>query len=175
MVETVTLLISLGAIGLQVALVAGVLLIVSKKGAGVLTWVGKRGILFSYLLALAGMVGSLFYSEVALFTPCVLCWYQRIFVYASVFILGLALYLGDRAVIPYAKILSVVGGFVALYHVSLPFFPHTTTTCSPASSVSCSETYFTTFGYVTIPIISLTSFIATWFLLHLAHRYVSNK
>ena len=175
MVETVTLLISLGAIGLQVALVVGCLLLIFKKGDALLTWFGKRGVLFAYLLALTGMIGSLFYSEIALFTPCVLCWYQRIFVYANVFILGLALYRGDNAVIPYGKILSMVGGLVAFYHVSLPLFPYAATTCSPASSVSCSETYFTTFGYITIPIISLTSFIASWLLLHLAHRYVSSK
>ncbi len=176
MVETVTLLISLGAIGLQVAIVIGCLLLVLKKGGVLLAWFGKRGVLFAYLLALAGMIGSLFYSEVALFTPCVLCWYQRIFVYANVFILGLALYRGDNSVIPYGKILSIVGGVIAFYHVILPSLPAVAaTTCSPASSVSCSETYFTTFGYITIPIISLTSFVAMWFLLHLAQRYVSNK
>jgi len=172
MVDTVTLLLSLGTIGLQVLLLVGVILFFTKKGNHVLSWVGKRGVFFAYALALAGMVGSLYYSEVAKFAPCVLCWYQRIFVYANVFILGLAVYQKEKAVIPYASLLSIIGGIVALYHVCLPLLPAASATCSLVSDVSCTESYFTMFGYITIPVISLTSFVAMWLLLQLANKHV---
>lgn len=35
----------------------------------------------AWTIALASMAGSLFFSEVMQFAPCVLCWYQRIAMY----------------------------------------------------------------------------------------------
>lgn len=175
MVDTVTLLISLGTLGLHVALVVGLVLHVTGRGKHLFAWVGARGMLFAYLLALAGMIGSLFYSEVAQFAPCVLCWWQRIFMYANVFILGLALYRKDRAVLPYASLLVTIGGLFALYHVLLPFLSSVPVTCSLASGISCSETYFIMFGYITIPLIALTTCVVMWVLLHLAKTHVPKQ
>ena len=133
----------------------------------------EKGVLIAYLLSLAGMLGSLYYSEIAGYAPCVLCWYQRIFMYANVFILGFAIYRGgDKSVIPYAQILAVVGGLVSVYHnaLFLPIFKNTNTTCSPFSNVSCTEEYFTALGYINIPVIALTSFIAIFILLKFASK-----
>lgn len=171
-VETVNILLSLATIALQLCIVGCVILFVLGKGEAVLSWIGKRGVVIAYAFAFGGLLGSLYYSEVALFAPCVLCWYQRIFMYANVFVLGLALFKQDKGGIPYAMLLSGVGALIALYHVALPLFPQAVTTCSPASSISCAETYFTLFGYITIPVISLTTFVAIWGVLFLAHRYV---
>lgn len=174
-VETVNIIISLATIGLQIAIAVCVVLIALRKGHALLSWIGERGVLAAYGLAFVGMLGSLYYSEVALFAPCVLCWYQRIFMYANVFVLGLMLFKQDKSGIPYAMLLGCVGGLIALYHVMLPLFPQAVTTCSPASSISCAETYFTMFGYITIPVISLTSFAAICGLLFLANRYVRTR
>jgi disulfide bond formation protein DsbB len=132
-----------------------------------------RGMIIAYFLSLAGMLGSLYYSEIAGYAPCVLCWYQRIFMYANVFILGLALYKGgDKNVIPYAQILTVVGGLVSIYHnaLFLPMFQKVNTTCSPFSNVSCTEEYFTALGYINIPVIALTTFVAIFILLRFASK-----
>jgi len=132
-----------------------------------------RGMMFAYLLSIAGLLGSLYYSEIVGYAPCVLCWYQRIFMYSNVFLLGLALYKGgDKSVIPYATILAVVGGLVSIYHnaLFLPAFKNTNTTCSPFSNVSCTEEYFTALGYINIPIIAVTSFVAIIVLLKFANK-----
>lgn len=164
----------LGAFFIHIATI--VLLVIwlsGKKDFFAFKILRDKGMMLAYLLSIAGLLGSLYYSEIVGYAPCVLCWYQRIFTYSNVFILGLALYKGgDKSVIPYAKCLAIVGGLVSIYHNSLflPFLKNTNTTCSPFSNVSCTENYFTALGYINIPVIALTSFIAIVVLLNFANK-----
>ncbi len=164
----------LGTLFIHIAIIIlGIIWLAGKKDFFVFNFLKQKGMLLAYLLSLAGMLGSLYYSEIAGYAPCVLCWYQRIFMYATVFILGLAIFRGgDKSVLPYAKILIVVGGLISVYHnaLFLPMFRSVDTTCSPFSNVSCTENYFTAFGYINIPSIALTSFVALFILLKFAGR-----
>ena len=45
-----------------------------------------------WLIATASALGSLFFSEVMGFAPCVLCWYQRIALFPLVLILPMGLF-----------------------------------------------------------------------------------
>jgi disulfide bond formation protein DsbB len=72
---------------------------------------------FAWLVALTAMLGSLYYSEVRMFIPCTMCWYQRIFMYSLVFILGIATWKGDTHIRPYALTLSLVGLFFSAWHL----------------------------------------------------------
>src|SRR3990167_9356357 len=65
---------------------------------GGIRFFGKRALLFSFLVALIATSGSLFYSDVAVYEPCKLCWYHRIFMYPQVIILGIALIVRDERV-----------------------------------------------------------------------------
>jgi hypothetical protein len=47
-------------------------------------------------IALVTTLGSLYYSEVAGYPPCTLCWYQRIAIYPQVVVLGVAALRRDR-------------------------------------------------------------------------------
>ncbi len=144
-----------------------------KKDFFIFKILKEKGMLFAYLISIAGVLGSLYYSEIVGYAPCVLCWYQRIFMYSNVFILGLALYKGgDKNSIPYAMILACVGGFISIYHnlLFLPAFKEVDTTCSPFSNISCTESYFTGLGYINIPVIALTSFALIIILLTFAKK-----
>ena len=57
-------------------------------------------------VAASATAGSLYFSEVADFVPCQLCWYQRIAMYPLAVILPLALWRRDRAVGQYALVLG---------------------------------------------------------------------
>jgi len=173
-IELVNWVMILGTLFIHVVFV--VLLFIwwaGKKDFFVFNLLKQKGMMLAYLLSIAGLLGSLYYSEIAGYAPCVLCWYQRIFMYSNVFILGLALYKGgDKNVIPYATILAAVGGLVSIYHnaLFLPIFKNANTTCSPFSNVSCTEDYFTALGYINIPVIALTSFVAIIILLKFASK-----
>lgn len=107
-------------------------------------------------------LGSLFFSEVAHYTPCVLCWYQRIFMYPLVVILAIAYLIKDKKVAHYYAIgLSVIGAMIALYHYLLQVKAVSSIVpCSnSAVAVDCAQKVFMHFGYITIPMMALSAFL----------------
>lgn len=121
----------------------------------------------NFLIALTGTLGSLYFSEVLRFPPCTLCWYQRIFLYPLVFIFGSALWTNDRGYKKYALPLAAVGLAIAIYH-NLLYFGVITEALSPCKQgVSCSSKQLELFGFITIPLLSLASFLVICVLMSL--------
>ena len=112
-----------------------------------------------FVLSLASAVMTLIYSDVLGFEPCPLCWWQRIFLYPQVFILGLALWRDKyrEAAIDISLLFSIIGAGVALYHHMLQMMPAGTLPC-PATGPSCAQITFIEFGYVTFPMMALALF-----------------
>ena len=110
-------------------------------------------------MAGAATAGSLLYSEYFGRLPCVLCWYQRIFMYAAAFI-GLVAIIRrmDKGVLPYMGWLATVGGLISVYHI---LDQNTDWISSGACSVDipCSSKYVDLFGFVSIPVMALGIFI----------------
>jgi disulfide bond formation protein DsbB len=119
---------------------------------------GENGLRLAFILAALATAGSLFYSNYAGFAPCPLCWFQRIFMYPQVLILGLALLKKDNHIIDYSLMLSITGGLISVYHNYIYFLGLHSTICTSAES--CTTPYLTVFGYITIPIMALTVFAA---------------
>ncbi|OGF23898.1 hypothetical protein A3H66_01205 [Candidatus Falkowbacteria bacterium RIFCSPLOWO2_02_FULL_45_21] len=108
------------------------------------------------------MLGSLFYPEIAQYAVCRLCWYQRIFMYPQAILLGLAAWRQDKNIALYSIILSAFGALIAAYHyyIQLSGALAAVPSCSAVGySVSCSERFIMQFGYITIPLMSLTAFL----------------
>ncbi|MCW8903045.1 disulfide bond formation protein B [Sedimenticola sp.] len=129
-----------------------------------------KWIFLSWLLATVAMLGSLFFSEVMDFVPCVLCWYQRIFMYPLVVILLLGMYPYDESVIRYALPLAVIGWGFAIYHylVYSGYIPEALQPCGQGPS--CAEIDLELFGFITIPMLSILAFSAIILFLSIA-RY----
>ncbi len=110
-------------------------------------------------MALAALLGSLYYSEIAGLVPCLLCWYQRILMYPLVPILLIGILKHDEGVFDYVLPLSVVGMGVALYHylIQLGLLPHPAA-CSVGAPCNVREVNY--FGFVTIPLMSFAAFAA---------------
>ena len=108
-------------------------------------------------VALLATGGSLYFSEVAHYTPCTLCWYQRIAMYPLVLILGIAIFRRDISVRIYAIPLAVIGAVIAVYHWLLERFPELDYgACS--AGVPCTQKWFEEFGFVTLPFLALVAF-----------------
>ena len=120
----------------------------------------KYGLTLSLIVALSATAGSLFYSEVAGYTPCTLCWYQRIFMYPQVFLLGLAMIKKDRGIIKYSLLLSAAGWLLAAYHYLMQIGFINGSCAVVGYSASCTKLFVMRFGYITIPLMSLTAFSA---------------
>lgn len=116
-------------------------------------------LLISFLIALGASLFSLYYSEIAKFEPCTLCWYQRILMFPLVFLFGLALKRRELVIKPYATLLCIIGAIIAAYHYMLQIGVTSLAPCSASGAGSCFQTPFMTFGYITIPIMSLSTFL----------------
>lgn len=150
-----------GTLGLQLAVVILVLGLLRVKGFGrAVSFVRMNALTLAFLLSLFAALGSLYYSSIAGFAPCVLCWYQRIFLFPQIFLLGMAFVRKTRDVVPYALLLSGIGSLLSLYQVILERFPSVATICAPGEvSISCGTIYVEGFSYITIPVMGLTVFI----------------
>lgn len=112
----------------------------------------------AWLVAVVATAGSLYYSEIADFIPCTLCWYQRIAMYPLSLILGVAVIARDRAAWRYVLPLSLVGAAVSIYHYQLEVFPEQGHgACDP--TVPCSTRYFEEFGFVSLSFMALSGFV----------------
>ncbi len=112
----------------------------------------------AFAQALIATLGSLFFSEIMHFPPCVLCWYQRICMYPLVAIFAVGVFRKDKNVLFYASPLIAVGWLVALYHNLLYYhiLPESMAPC--VAGISCTIKFFAWFGFITIPLMSLTAF-----------------
>lgn len=127
--------------------------------AKIYNFLSAQALLGAFVISLAAMFGSLYLSEVAKYVPCELCWYQRILMYPQVLLLGLALAKKNRDVATQIIILCALGLAVAIYHVYLQSGGTSLVPCSTtALAVPCGVKNLQEFGYVTIPVMSLTSY-----------------
>lgn len=125
----------------------------------------------AWLVAIVATAGSLYFSEVRSFVPCTLCWWQRIFMYPLVVVLGVATFRQDAAVWRTALPLSVVGLGTSTYHYLIQKVPGFAPPASCAIGVPCSAQYINWFGFVTIPLLAGVAFaLITAFLTVLALR-----
>jgi len=118
---------------------------------GVSLWLG-------FLVAASCMAGSLWLSEVANFTPCPLCWYQRICMYPLALVLGMAAVRRDSGVRVYAMALAGVGAVIAAYHSWIQAFPPANGTSFCTLEAPCTERHVWEFGFVSIPFMALCGF-----------------
>ncbi len=166
-VETVSTLFSVGALIIGAFVIAAILLgaasLASERVAGwqraVAETIGDQAIWLAWLAALLATLGSLYYSEIANFEPCKLCWFQRIAMYPLAVILGVAAFTKDRKVVRYALPLAGVGALISAYHYLIQHYPDLdAASCSPFSP--CTGTYVWEFGFVSIPLMALVFFSA---------------
>ncbi|HVM76924.1 MAG TPA: disulfide bond formation protein B [Candidatus Paceibacterota bacterium] len=129
----------------------------SRRGKAVLNFFGSYAVTFSFLVALGSIGGSLFYSEIAHFAPCLFCWWARVLIYPQALLFFIALLINDHRVRIYGAALSAIGVLLTAYHTYLQFGGTDLVPCD-ATGVSCNKVYFILYGYVTIPTMALTAF-----------------
>lgn len=115
-----------------------------------------------WFIGIGSLFGSLYFSEVMRLQPCMLCWWQRIFMYPTAFIMSVAILRKDPKVMYYILPLSITGMIIAFYHTLLQWgvIKETIVDCSINSAVSCTDVQINWFGFMTIPFMSFVSFLA---------------
>lgn len=121
-------------------------------------WLGAGSRHIALLAACLATGGSLFMSEVLGWQPCLLCWYQRIFMYPLALILPIGIIRRDRGLHLYVLPLALLGAPISLYHYLLIktnlFPPPPCTVGAP-----CTVDYIDWLGFINIPFMALTAFL----------------
>jgi hypothetical protein len=154
--QVFTALLALGAVAIAVVAVAVRL---ARLEDTLVVAVGDAALWIAFLIAAAAMAGSLYFSEVADYVPCRLCWFQRIAMYPLAVILLVAAIRRDPDVRWYAIPLAAAGACVSIYHYLVEWHPQLEgDACDPLNP--CSLVWFREFGFVTLPLMALCGFVA---------------
>lgn len=128
----------------------------------------------SWLVAAVATAGSLYFSEVADYVPCRLCWFQRICMYPLAGILLVAAVRKDHNVRWYALPLVVAGLGVSTYHYVIEWKPSLGEgSCSVGPS--CTDIWFRELGFVTLAFMALAGFAVILALLFVTPRPVNDE
>ncbi len=114
--------------------------------------------LVALVIAIASTLISLGLSEILHWTPCVLCWYQRIVMYPLTAILAVGVVYKDRFVYRYVLLLSGLGMVIAGFHSLLQWGVVSEALAPCMAGVSCVVKHTNWFGFVTIPFLSFIAF-----------------
>ena len=156
---------SLLAIAANIAVFGAVVLYIaarSSEGAArqrdaILDSIRGYELWMGFAVALVATLGSLYLSEIEHLVPCRLCWFQRIFMYPLVIVLGVAAWRRDSQIKLTATILAGIGGLIAIYHYLIQHFPTLDSgACDPTAP--CSAAYIWQWNFVSIPYMALSSF-----------------
>jgi disulfide bond formation protein DsbB len=146
----------------------------SKKGV-LLDFIEKHFLVIGFLVSLAASLFSLVYSEVINFIPCQLCWFQRIFLFPQVFLFGIALWNRDRSIVKYSTPLLCVGFVISVYQNFIYYFGNSSGVPCDTSGISCYQHLINEYnGYISIPMLALTSFFVLLVTNLVVHFYKKN-
>jgi disulfide bond formation protein DsbB len=171
-VDTVELFYAILAI-LAVAFVAVVLVVrllalASSSARGWYEAIGgvlePNAVGMAFVVAMLATIGSLYFSEIAHFDPCRLCWYQRIAMYPLVVILGIAAVRRDAGAGIYVRALAAIGALISTYHVALEWIPALDTGACGVGP-SCTVIWFRALGFISLPTLALAAFLLIFTLL----------
>ena len=112
-----------------------------------------------FLISLIATLGSLYFSEIRMYIPCEMCWYQRIIMYPMVVISLIGVIKEDVNSRIYIRIFSGAGVLVSAYHYSLQKFSFLQESAPACTGVDCAVQYINWFGFITIPFLSFTAFV----------------
>lgn len=125
---------------------AAVVALVTRRVPG---WARDVALPLATAIALVTTLGSLYYSDVAGYPPCTLCWYQRIAIYPQVVVLWVATVRRDTSVWITSSLLAAVGVAISVWHVVIERNPALAGPCDPSNP--CTLKWVEEFGVLTIP------------------------
>jgi disulfide bond formation protein DsbB len=172
--DVIVILAVLGVIGQVLAaglLVVGALALFGVQAPlqGLRSGVDGYELWIVFVIASIATGGSLFFSEIAHFVPCELCWYQRICMYPLSIVTLLAALADDPRIARYLLPLPVAGAGVSVYHLLVENgVVGQSATCLISAPGGCGVKWINEFGYVTIPTLALTAFALVFAFLVLA-------
>ena len=149
-----------------VAGLAGLLVFDRQDRLGILGQIRPVAIPLAAAVAVTCVLGSLYLSEIAKYDPCRLCWVQRGFMYPAALLLVVGYFARQRLPLIMAGALAIAGLPVSIFHRYEQAQGPVGDFCDPL--VPCAVSYFTHFGFMTIPTMAGIGFVTIFMLVGLS-------
>jgi disulfide bond formation protein DsbB len=160
--SNVILLTAIGIVIIAIALIITVVALFNRASrVQLIRFSREYGLLAIFIISTLSVVTTLFLQYADNLTPCLLCWYQRVFMYPIPFISFIALIKGKRLadIADYVLTFSVFGAAIALYQHLLQILPSgSLMPCDPTND--CAIRTIFEFGFVSLPFMALVIFLA---------------
>lgn len=127
--------------------------------------ISDAGVWLAFLVAAGATLGSLYFSEVAGFNPCRLCWFQRIAMYPLAPILLVGALRRDPDVRWYAVPIAAIGAAISGWHTLIEWRPALDSGECALTGPSCTYVWFREFGFLTLASMALIGFLTVLILL----------
>jgi disulfide bond formation protein DsbB len=155
-------LVAAGTVLLDAVVVIGVFALVKRAWREKMFALMRDYALVSFIvLSVLSVAGTLLLQYADNLAPCVLCWWQRVFMYPIAFIslIAFAKNTSRSDIADYVLALSIPGALVALYQHLLQVLPTgALIPCDPTNDCAVRSVF--EFGFVTLPWMGFTVFIA---------------
>ncbi len=174
----------LGILVLHVALAVALLVYIYHKISGkklpfmfynFKNFISSNGLIFALIISIAATLGSLVYSEIIGLPPCDLCWYQRALLYPQVVILAVALVKKNRDIYDYVIGLNIIGIIIAGYQYIMQMINYSGPCPIGNGSIYCFTKDVFEFGYITLPLMSISVFVLIALLTYLYNEHKVEK
>ena len=123
-----------------------------------LLWLKKNVLYIAWAQALVATLGSLYFSEILHWTPCVLCWWQRIMVYPLVFIIAVGILRKTQDIEYFVLPFAFTGFVITVYHNLLQYGIISEALAPCVANIPCITNYYVGFSFITIPLLTLVAF-----------------
>ena len=162
---------ALGSIAIYIFVIIYVFLELFKIVNPIKIIIQKYRLYLIYTISFLGSVGSIMLTSYFMLDPCELCWYQRAFLFCIPVISIIAIIKKDITASLYVFYLSIIGSIFAVYHNLLQFgIIKTESIFCGSLSNDCITAAFTYFGFVTIPVMSLSIFLILILISYESHK-----
>ena len=132
----------------------------SRQAKKFLDAIAPSALVLAALVSVATMAGSLYFSEIANYTPCKLCWYQRIAAFSLAIVLPGMAWKRDTKAALYLLPLPAAGIVVSTYHWVIEHYPNIKSS-SCEMTAPCTAIWFEKFGFLTLSSMAWISFATT--------------
>lgn len=137
-------------------------------------FIQKNAMYIILVQAIVATLGSLYFSDIKGYEPCVLCWWQRIFMYSLIPVIIIATLRKENRIYQYTLPMAVLGLIVAIYH-NLLYTGIIDVAEFCAGGISCTSKYIEYFGFVTIPFLAFLGFAIIIILSIISRNYINKQ
>lgn len=172
LVSTLVYLMAVGTVVLDAAIVVALVMLLNRAWRAKLTaCMSGSAMAIVIVLSVLAVAGTLLMQYAGNLSPCIFCWWQRIFMY-PIAVIGVVAFIKNAQfsdIADYILALSFIGALFALYQHLLQVLPSGALIPCDATDDCAIRTVFY-FNFVTIPWMAVTVFVAIFLVALLARK-----